>query len=61
MSPAKEIRAAALRALRHLLQTHEQAKAVLIQRLDIFIARCALLCLIVSVDFNPRTFVEYSC
>ena len=39
VSPAKEIRAAALRALRHLLQTEEQAKVVLNQRLDVFITR----------------------
>ncbi len=39
VSPAKEIRAAALRALRHLLHTREQAKTVVSQRIDIFIAR----------------------
>ena len=39
VSPAKEIRAAGLRALRHFLQTPEQAQAVFSQRMDILIAR----------------------
>ena len=42
VSPAKEIRAASLRALRHLLQTPEQAKIVIKQRMDIFVSRCVL-------------------
>eukprot|EP00794_Sanderia_malayensis_P007811 gene7810-8657_t len=50
VSPAKEIRAASLRALRHLLQTEEQTRAVLFQRLDIFIVR--------SLDLAPAMEVE---
>eukprot|EP00795_Rhopilema_esculentum_P004459 gene4459-20702_t len=50
VSPAKEIRAASLRALRHLLQTPEQAKIVINQRMDIFVSR--------SMDLQPAMEVE---